>query len=88
MVNLVPHVKQDMYSVDCCAFNLHETVSATERNEVRCLINVPMKRDGCVRVDIVVMRLWDTGTFRISIRIYLCFKYFKNRNIQLCETFF
>lgn len=75
MVNLVAHVKQDMYSVDGCSFNVHGTVSAVEQNEVRCL-NCGLKRNGRVSVDIVLMRLWDAGNFRNSIRIELCFKYF------------
>jgi len=75
MVNLVAHVKQNMYSVDGCSFNVHGTVSVVEQSEVRCL-NCELKRDGRVSVDIVLMRLWDAGTFRNSIRIESCFKYF------------
>jgi hypothetical protein len=75
MVNLVAHVKQDMYSVDCCSFNVHGTVSAVEQSEVHCL-NCALKRDRRVSVDIVLMRLWDAGTLRNSIRNELFFKYF------------
>jgi len=74
MVNLVAHVKQVMYSVDGCSFNAHGTVSIMEQSEVRCR-NRKLKRDGRVSVDIVLMRSWDAGTFRNSVRIELCFKY-------------
>lgn len=73
-MNLVAHVKQVMYSVDGCSFNVHGTVSIMEQSEVRCL-NCALKRDGRVSVDIVLMRSWNAGTFRNSIRIGLCFKY-------------
>jgi len=64
-----------MYSVDGCSFNLHGTVSVMKQSEVPCL-NCALRRDGRVGVDIVLMRLWDAGTFRSSSRIELCFKYF------------
>lgn len=58
-MNLVAHVKQDMYSVDVCSFHVHGTVSVIEQSEVRCL-NCALKGDGRVSVDIV----WVAGTFR------------------------
>jgi len=74
MLNLVVHVKQVMYSVDGCSFNVRGTVSIMEQSEVRCR-NCALKRDGRVSVDIVLMRSWEVGTFRNSVRIELCFKY-------------
>jgi len=74
MVNLVAHVKQVMYSVDGCSFNVHGTLSIMVQSEVRCL-TCALKRDGPVSIDIVLMRSWDAGTFRNSSRIGMCFKY-------------
>lgn len=75
MVNLVPHVKQDMYSVGGCSFNVCWTVNVMEQSEVRRLKR-SIKRHRRVMVDIVLMSLWDAGTFRKSIQIELCIRYF------------
>jgi hypothetical protein len=85
-VNLVPHVKQDMYSVDGCSFNVRGTVIVIEQSEARCL-KCSLIRDTRVWIDTVLMRLKDAGTFRNCSRIELYFKHFKKRNIQVCETF-
>jgi hypothetical protein len=75
MVNLVVHVKQDMYSVDGCSFNVHGTVNVMEQSEVRGL-KCSLKRDTSVSVDIVLMGFREAGTFRNWSGIDFYFKYF------------
>jgi hypothetical protein len=87
MVKLVPHVKQDMYSVDGCSFRVHGTVNVMEQSEDRCL-KLSLKRDGRVSEDIVLVRVRDAVTFGIRAELRFILNIIKVEISNYVKPFF